>query len=109
MYAVLLVIQLVVSIALVAVILMQKSDGGALGIGGGSGGGLFSPRSAGDALTRTTTILAVVFFVTSMALTLLALHGRPQGSILSTPAAPVTAPAGKPSGLPEVPGIPSPK
>jgi preprotein translocase subunit SecG len=121
MQTVLIVVQLLVSIALVIVILMQKSEGGALGIGGGGGGGLFSARGAGDALTRTTAILAVVFFLTSMGLTLLALHGRPQSSILdSSPANPITAPitkkpgqpapgpAKKPS-VPQVPGLPSPQ
>lgn len=117
MSTVLIIIQLLIAIGLVVVILMQKSEGGALGIGGGSGGGLFSPRGAGDVLTRATAILAVAFFVTSMALTLLALHGRPQTSILDTaPAKPVTVPVTKAPGqapgqtkplLPAVPGVPT--
>ncbi len=100
MQTVLIIVQLIVSIALVVVVLLQKSEGGALGIGGGGGGGgLFSPRGAGDMLTRTTAILAVLFFLTSMGLTLLALHGRPQGSILdSGPAKPLTAPLTNPKG-----------
>lgn len=121
MQTVLIIIQLIVSVALVVVVLMQKSEGGALGIGGGSGGGLFSARGAGDALTRTTAILAILFFATSMALVLLALHGRPQKSILdSAPAKPVSSPITKktqskpaptpkkPAG-PQVPGLPSPQ
>lgn len=120
MSTVLIIIQLFVSIGLVVVVLMQKSEGGALGIGGGSGGGLFSARGAGDVLTRTTAILAVAFFATSMALTLLALHGRPQSSILdSSPSKPVTSPVTKAPGqtnplpapgkplLPAVPGVPA--
>ncbi len=80
MQAVLIVIQLIVSVALVGVVLLQKSEGGALGMGGGGSGlgGLFSPRGAADTLTRTTAFLAVLFFATSLGLTLLALHGRPQ-------------------------------
>src|SRR3954467_4721558 len=56
---VLILIELVVAVALVVVVLLQRSEGGALGMGGGSGfGNLFSPRGAGDLLTRTTAILA---------------------------------------------------
>jgi preprotein translocase subunit SecG len=87
MQNVLIVIQLLVSIGLVIVILLQRSEGGALGMGGGGGGmgGFFSPRGAGDALTRMTAVLAVVFFLTSLGLTILALHGRPQqASILDS-------------------------
>ena len=120
MSTVLIIVQLVVSVALVIVVLMQKSEGGALGIGGGSGGGLFTPRGAGDALTRLTAILAVLFFATSMALTILALHRRPQHSILySSHANPVSAPLPKAPGrtnsqsgskplVPAVPGVPQP-
>ncbi|HEY5338383.1 MAG TPA: preprotein translocase subunit SecG [Rhizomicrobium sp.] len=116
MQSVLIIIQLIVSIGLVIVVLLQKSEGGALGMGGSGGGlgSLFSPRGAGDALTRTTAILAVIFFATSLALTVLALHGRPQqASILDSapigsghPLAPAkTAPA--PRG-PQLPAVPAP-
>ena len=116
MQTVLVVIQLLVSIALVIVILLQRSEGGALGMGGSGGGlgGLFSPRGAGDALTRTTAVLAVAFFATSLALTILALHGRPQqASILdSTPLgtsklAIPAQPAPKPT-APKAPSVPAP-
>jgi preprotein translocase subunit SecG len=82
MQAVLLVIQLLVSIALIGVVLLQRSEGGALGMGGGGAGlgGLFSPRGAADTLTRTTALLAIAFFVTSILLTLLALRGQPESS-----------------------------
>jgi preprotein translocase subunit SecG len=75
---VLLVFQVFVSAALIVVVLLQRSEGGALGMGGGGSGigGLFSPRGAADTLTRTTAILAALFFILSMALTLMALHGR---------------------------------
>ena len=80
MQTVLIVIQLIVSVALIGVVLLQRSEGGALGMGGGGSGlgGLFSPRGAADTLTRTTAILAVLFFLSSLGLTLLALHGRPE-------------------------------
>jgi len=110
MQTVLIILQLFVSIALVVVVLLQKSEGGAFGMGGsGSGlGGLFSPRGAADTLTRATTVLGVLFFLTSIALTILSQHGgsaRP-ASILDTPA-PVTAPAKQaPPAAPQAPSVP---
>src|SRR5689334_18833905 len=82
MQSLLIVVQLIVSVALIGVVLLQRSEGGALGMGGGGSGlgGLFSPRGAADTLTRTTAILATLFFLSSLALTLLALHGRPQST-----------------------------
>ena len=72
MGSVLLVLQLIVAIFLVAVILMQRSNGGALsGLGGDSGiGGLLSARGKGNILTRTTAVLATLFFALSMALSI---------------------------------------
>ena len=101
MQTVLLVIELIVAVLLVITILMQKSEGGALGIGGGGGGmgGLFSPRGAGDALTRTTAILAIVFFVVCLALNLMVAHENKQPSLLDSGSAPAgtTAPLPKPA------------
>ena len=68
---VLLVVHLLIALALIGVILLQRSEGGALGIGGGSGN-LFSSRGVGNALTRATAILAACFFATSIALTVFA-------------------------------------
>ena len=67
MSTVLLLIHVMVAVALVGVILLQRSEGGALGIGGG-GGGFMTGRSAGNALTKTTAILAACFFATSLVL-----------------------------------------
>jgi preprotein translocase subunit SecG len=114
MQTVLIVIQLIVSVALVGSVLLQRSEGGALGMGGGGSGlgGFFSPRGAADTLTRTTAILAVLFFLTSLGLTLLALHGRPESLIPDSPS-PLptkTMPAQKPTHLqlgPQVPGVPA--
>ena len=74
MEEVLLVVHLLIALGLIGVVLLQRSEGGALGIGGGGGGGgnLFSARGVGNALTRTTAYLAVAFFITSIALTYLA-------------------------------------
>ncbi|MBQ7632857.1 MAG: preprotein translocase subunit SecG [Alphaproteobacteria bacterium] len=72
MSSVLLVLQLIVAIFLVAVILMQRSNGGALsGLGGGDSiGGLISARGKGNILTRITAILATLFFALSMAISI---------------------------------------
>ncbi|TNE60080.1 MAG: preprotein translocase subunit SecG [Alphaproteobacteria bacterium] len=73
MFTVFLIIQIMIIVALVAVILLQRSEGGALGMGGGGGmGGLMSGRGAANLLTRTTAILAAGFFATSIILTVLA-------------------------------------
>jgi preprotein translocase subunit SecG len=68
--AVLLVILIFVCVALVGVILLQRSEGGALGMGGGPSG-FMSTRGVGDLLTRTTSVLAGVFFVLCLSLTLI--------------------------------------
>jgi preprotein translocase subunit SecG len=72
MTSILLVIHLLIAIALIGVVLLQRSEGGALGIGSGGAGSLFTSRGAANVLTRTTAILAVAFFITSIALTLIA-------------------------------------
>ena len=70
MQTVLIVVHLMIVLALVGVVLIQRSEGGGLGIGGGSG--FMSARGTANALTRTTAILAVLFFVTSLGLGILA-------------------------------------
>jgi len=70
MTQVILAIHLMVVIALIIVILYQKSEGGALGMGGGQGG-VFTGRGQANALTRATGILATAFFLTSIALTVI--------------------------------------
>lgn len=69
MMRVLLIAHLLVSVAMVGIVLLQKSEGGALGIGGGSG--FMTGRQAGNLLTRTTAILAIGFITTSVALAIL--------------------------------------
>ncbi|KZL21905.1 Protein-export membrane protein SecG [Pseudovibrio axinellae] len=81
METVLIVIHLMVVVALVAMVLLQRSEGGALGIGGG-GGGVMSSRGTANMLTRGTAILAICFFVTSLALSLLARYDERPGSLL---------------------------
>ena len=69
---VLLIVQLIISIILTGLILIQRSEGGALGIGGGGGGGggLMSGRSAASTITRATAILGAVFIVNCLALSI---------------------------------------
>ena len=71
MSTILLVVHLMIALAMIVLVLLQRSEGGALGIGGGSGDGLMSGRGLGNALTRTTGILAGLFFLTSIGLTVL--------------------------------------
>ena len=85
MTTVILVIHLILAIALVAVVLLQRSEGGALGIGGGSGGGMggfMSGRSTANLLTRTTAVLAALFLVTSLVLAKLSGTAGPAPSLL---------------------------
>lgn len=70
MSTILLVIHLMVAIAMIVLVLLQRSEGGALGIGGG-GDAMMSARGLGNAMTRATAILAGVFFLTSIGLTVL--------------------------------------
>lgn len=95
MQTVLIVVHLMVVIALVITVLLQRSEGGALGIGGGGTGGLFTGRGQANALTRATAILAGLFFATSIALTVLATYGRAPRSIFEgvTPPASQQQPA----------------
>jgi len=99
----LLVVHLLVTIALVGFILMQRSEGGGL-TSGGNPGGLMSARGAADFLTRTTAILATVFVCLSIALAALAtMHNR--GTTIDTSlshSTPVSAPA------PASPAAPAP-
>lgn len=66
-----LIVHTLVTIALVAVILLQRSEGGGLGIGSGNAGGLVTARGAADLLTRSTSILAAAFVGTSLMLAIL--------------------------------------
>ena len=113
MQTLLLVAELIIAVALICFVLLQRSEGGALGMGGGGSGmgGLFTARGAADTLTRTTSILAFLFFVTCIVLNILALHGRDQRSILDT-TAPASTPvksAPAPAPLPIGPSVPKPQ
>jgi preprotein translocase subunit SecG len=84
---VLLVAYLLIVLALIAVILLQRSEGGGLGMGGNAGG-LMTVRGSANLLTRTTAILAALFFATAIGLTILAELNRTTSDILDSAAAP---------------------
>ncbi|MDC0986792.1 MAG: preprotein translocase subunit SecG [Alphaproteobacteria bacterium] len=106
MTTVILVIHMMLAIALVITVLLQRSEGGGLGIGGSGGGGgmggLMSVRGTANLLTRATAILAAGFMGTSITLAILANNTREPSSILDRPGmtgapdAPVKEPVGVP-------------
>ena len=92
MLTVLIVIHLMIVLALIGVVLLQKSEGGGLGMGGG-GGGFLTSRGTANVLTRTTAILAMGFFATSLLLSVLAGLERKPRTIIGPGTAPTSAPA----------------
>jgi preprotein translocase subunit SecG len=104
MTTVIIVIHLMVVLAMIGLVLLQRSEGGALGIGGGQGA-FMTGRSAGNVLTRATGILAIAFFATSLGLALLAKFESRPSDILerlpgtAAPTADTPAPA-EPLGAP---------
>lgn len=136
MQTVLIVVHLLIVLGLIAVVLLQRSEGG-LGLGGGGGGGVsgfMTGRGQANALTRATAILAALFFATSMTLAVLShrsaapksiLDGsgtsqpakqpgadnlldtlRQQGGSQQAPAAPATPAPGAPPAQPSAPDVP---
>jgi preprotein translocase subunit SecG len=95
MQTVIVVIHLMVVTGMIGVVLLQKSEGGGLGVGGG--GGFMSTRGTANVLTRATAFLAAAFFGTSLLLSILAGFHRYPTTILQPPA-----------GGPTVPGAPAP-
>ncbi|GGI86369.1 hypothetical protein GCM10007973_23630 [Polymorphobacter multimanifer] len=106
----LLVVHALIALALVTVILLQRSEGGGLGIGGGTGGGMVSVRGAANLLTRATTVLAVMFISTSILLAVLAAGtSKPRAvdtSLVPLGGAPTGAPLTAPGAQPILPGVP---
>jgi len=94
MFTVIIVIHLFLAVALIGVVLLQKSEGGALGMGGGGGmSGFMTGRSTANLLTRTTAALTTAFFATSIALAIIASHQRAPSSVVDQPATLPSAPA----------------
>jgi preprotein translocase subunit SecG len=106
MQTVIIVVHLMIVSAMIGLVLLQKSEGGGLGMGGG-GGGFMTSRGTSNVLTRTTAILAGLFFVTSLVLSVIAGMDRRPRSILqdsSSPSAPVSQPANPGGTAPLGPG-----
>jgi preprotein translocase subunit SecG len=94
MLTIVLVVHLMLALSLIGVVLLQKSEGGALGMGGGGMSGFMTGRTTANLLTRTTAVLAACFFVTSITLAVLAANQRAPRSLVDQPAqAPVPGPA----------------
>ena len=105
MFQVLIVLHIILAVTLVAVVLIQRSEGGGLGIGSSGGmGGFMSARGTANLLTRVTAGLFAAFVATSMLLAIVSGAGRQPSSIIDQlPAAPATAPA-----APATPAAPAP-
>ena len=90
-----LVIHLLLALSLIGIVLIQRSEGGGLGIGGGGNGGA-SGRSGGTALGKVTWVLAIGFILTSITLTVIAAQNAGSGSVLDrvggTTPTPIEAP-----------------
>lgn len=96
MQTVVITVHLMLVLAIIGVVLLQRSEGGGLGAGGSSGGGGFmSSRGTANLLTRITAFLAVGFFATSLFLSWLAGYNRTPASIVN------------PAAVPSAPGVPA--
>ena len=99
---VILTIHLIISLLLIGVVLLQRSEGGGLGMGSSGGGGAMSARGAATGLTKLTWIFAIAFIITSITLTVLATRGSGAGSVVdsvATEAPAADAPATDAPGL----------
>ena len=104
-------VHVLIAIGLVGVILLQKSEGGALGMGGGGMSGFMTGRSTANLLTRATAILAAAFMMTSVLLVVMHNRERAPRSIIeqsspAIPAAPAPAPPQPPPAEPAQPTVP---
>ena len=99
MIVLLFVVHVAIAVSLVGVVLLQKSEGGALGMGGGGMSGFMTGRSTANLLTRTTAFLAIAFFVTSVLLVWLSNHTVSSRSIIDQGPTPTTQ---------EAPAVPAP-
>lgn len=105
MFAFLLIVQALIAISLICVILMQRSEGGGLGVGGSSSG-FMTARGAADFLTRSTAVLGGLFVVLSIVMAAYAGASR-QPAKIDTSLANTTAPALQPKAAPQ-PQAPNP-
>ena len=111
MSTVLLILQLILSVVLTVLILLQRSEGGALGIGGGGGGGLMSGRSAATNIVRMTTFVGLLFVLNCVALTIVFNRENSNRSLLeqATADAPLTGDrVTEETTIPREDGVPDP-
>jgi preprotein translocase subunit SecG len=108
MEAVVLIVHLLIAISLIGVVLVQKSEGGGLGIGGSGGGagGMMSARGTANLLTRTTAVLAGAFMLTSLVLAIMAGGQNRPRSIIDQMPPQQSAPAESPPAAPAAPQAP---
>lgn len=111
MQNVVLTIHLIIALLLIGAVLLQRSEGGALGMGGGGGGGVMSGRSAATALQKATWALTAAFIATSMTLTVIATQTARDEGLLdrATTAEQPVSEGGDTPGLPEglMPNLPN--
>jgi preprotein translocase subunit SecG len=108
MTTVLLILFLFVTLAMIGVILVQRSEGGGLGIGSSQGMGSFmTGRGTANLLTRTTAVLGTAFMVLALVLAMLGRGQAPRGSILDAPAGGTPGQAAPAPALPQLPATPS--
>ena len=98
MQSVLIVVHILIVVALIAVVLLQRSEGGALGAGGGTGS-FMTGRGQANALSRATAVLGALFFATALLMSIISSWSRAPHSILGGP-----APAGQTAPTPISPG-----
>lgn len=106
-FNVLIVVHMLITVALIVVILIQRSEGGGLGIGGGGGtmGGFMTARGTANLLTRATAVLAAAFMLLSLGLALTVGRPAPSRGLIDQPG--TQAPAGAPT-VPLPPPAPTP-
>src|SRR5713226_6306849 len=107
MITVILVVHLMIAAALIGVILLQKSEGGALGMGGGGMSGFMTGRSTSNLLTKTTAFLAIAFFATSVLLVVLSNRTAAPRSLIDQGSAPTTQETPTTPAPPAAPAEPS--
>jgi preprotein translocase subunit SecG len=115
MIVLLFIVHVAIAVSLIGVILLQKSEGGALGMGGGGMSGFMTGRSTANLLTRTTAFLAIGFFLTSVLLVWLSNSSTASRSLVDqgsrpatqeSPAAPIPPPAPAAPAAPAEPSAP---
>jgi len=103
MQTVIIVVHLMIVLAMIGFVMLQRSEGGGLGTGSAGGSGFLSSRGTANVLTRTTAFLAMAFFATSLLLSALAGMDRKPRSILQGGSTPASQPAQDTPGAPQAP------